>query len=288
MHQGQCGHRSTANMPQFQQEGRTSFSGGGRIATQTVLGRVHLNALALGKTYRCQAALLKINDPPPANLLASPLQMHRQHDQTRAKERNNPECGAFFQTGHPQHGCAAKQTRQRSRQDDFASGSSRLQLFGQPYPWLHGQHPGPHRQGGGPDRKAGCWRCQGASFGGTDRSASTAGGSGGLSTRTKTRCMTNPATTKSAETPNAIQVPGSCHMVRVRDQAVGAGVRATMRFRTSFMVSGGLAAVGWQPRRLARRALTMTAVGRWSQPGGGAACGAGPAQTAQNRPPSRP
>ena len=155
MHQGQCGHRSTANMPQFQQEGRTSFSGGGRIATQTVLGRVHLNALALGKTYRCQAALLKINDPPPANLLASPLQMHRQHDQTRAKERNNPECGAFFQTGHPQHGCAAKQTRQRSRQDDFASGSSRLQLFGQPYPWLHGQHPGPHRQGCGPDRKAG-------------------------------------------------------------------------------------------------------------------------------------
>ncbi len=73
----------------------------------------------------------------------------------RAKERNNPECGAFFQTGHPQHGCAAKQTRQRSRQDDFASGSSRLQVFGQPCPWLHGQRPGPHRQGGGPDRKAG-------------------------------------------------------------------------------------------------------------------------------------
>ena len=167
MHQGQCGHRPPANMPQFQQKGCTRFSGGGRVATQTVLGRVNLNALALGKTYRCQAALLKINDPPPAHLLASPLQMHRQHDQPRAKERHNPKCGAFFQTGHPQHGCAAKQTRQRSRQYDFASGGDRLQVFGQPCPWLHGQRPGPHRQGGGPDRKAGCWRCQGSSFGGT-------------------------------------------------------------------------------------------------------------------------
>ena len=84
MHQGQCGHRSTANMPQFQQEGRTCFSGGGRVATQAVLGRVNLNALALGKTYRCQAALLKINYPPPAHLPAPQLQMHRQHEQPRA------------------------------------------------------------------------------------------------------------------------------------------------------------------------------------------------------------
>ena len=96
MHQGQCGHRPPANMPQFQQEGRTSFSGGGRIATQTVLGRVNLNALALGKTYRCQAALLKINDPPPANLLASPLQMHRQHDQPRAKGATTQNAGPSF------------------------------------------------------------------------------------------------------------------------------------------------------------------------------------------------
>lgn len=155
MHQGQCGHRSTANMPQFQQEGCPRFFVAAGSNPGLYWARSYLNALALIRPTGVRAALLKINDPPSARSSVCPAIADA------SPARSNPCKGAAttqnagpFSDRSSTTRMRCKTTRQRSRQDDFASGSSRLQLFGQPYPWLHGD-PGPHRQGCGPDRKAG-------------------------------------------------------------------------------------------------------------------------------------